>query len=103
MSLSEKINGRLSREWQQKLKLGTVQSRRWWKFGITGSLAGWLSPLLTEGHKLQRKNVPSRSLGWYIAEDNDFLYSTAVVDKLPSHHFDPESKRQYMDRHHKIS
>jgi hypothetical protein len=53
---------------------------------------------LTEEQKLKGKNVSSHLLERYSVEGDEFLYNIVIGDESRFHKFDPETKRQSMER-----
>jgi len=62
--------------------------------------ARWVSHLLTEDHKGQRKAITSELLQRYRHKGDDFLLCIVTGDESWFHHFEPETKRQSMECRH---
>jgi transposase len=73
------------------------------KLGYSKVCARWVSRSLTEEHKEQRKIICSELLARYEAEGDDFLSTIVTDDETWIHHFEPETKMQSMEWHHKTS
>jgi len=53
--------------------------------------------MLTQEHKEQRMQVFQDLLNQYEAEGDNFLDRIITGDETRCHHYEPESKRQYME------
>ena len=69
-------------------------------FGYRKIYARWVPRLLTENHKVQQKAIISEMFRSYRDEGDDFFLSIVTGDERLFHHFDPETKRQIMERRH---
>jgi hypothetical protein len=54
---------------------------------------------LTVQNKTERKAVSSKFLAHFKAKKEPFLPRTVTTDETSVHHFEPETKRQSMERH----
>jgi len=59
--------------------------------------ARWVPRMLTQEHKEQRMQVFQDLLNQYEAEGDNFLDRIITGDETRCHHYEPESKRQYME------
>jgi histone-lysine N-methyltransferase SETMAR len=65
--------------------------------------ARWVLRSRTEEHKEQKKIICLEFLPRYEAEGDNFLSTMVMGDETWIHYFQPETKRQSMERHHMTS
>lgn len=71
--------------------------------GLRKVCSRWVPRMLTDAHKNTRKTVCSELLAQYEDGGDDFLARIVTGDETWLHHFEPETKRQSMEWHHKDS
>ncbi|GFS00937.1 histone-lysine N-methyltransferase SETMAR [Elysia marginata] len=59
--------------------------------------------MLTDEMKMQRKRMCAKLLKYYEEEGEEFIQRIVTGDESWVHHYDPESKRQWMEYRHKSS
>ncbi|GFR68203.1 histone-lysine n-methyltransferase setmar-like protein [Elysia marginata] len=63
--------------------------------------ARWVSRMLTDKMKMQRKTTYAELPKFYEEEGEKFIQRNDTGDESWAHHYDPESKRQSMEYRHK--
>ena len=64
--------------------------------------ARWVLRMLTQEHKEHRMQVCQELLNQYKAEGDSFLDRIITGDETWCHHYEPESKRQYLEWRHVV-
>lgn len=73
------------------------------ELGYRKVCARWVPRSLTTEMKASRLEICQRLLLQYENEGEEFLYSIVTADETWVHHYEPETKRQSMEYHHKDS
>lgn len=82
---------------------GTIEKILTDILGLKKLSARWVPRMLTPDQKRSRVLHSEASLAKFSADPDEFLSRFVTVDETWVHHFDPESKQQSMEWHHKGS